>query len=146
METAFKLTQRSEPHFRNRAYQWLDTIVETAPLDFWNDRKKRVIKSIYTHAVDVVRADILPNEDGSLAKPVLLPPSKEPHKGLALRIALNFMTIVKHREFEEYEQAIRSNMLMLLAEDRRDLFRKIIVEKLDFGKDAESLAFLARKT
>ena len=37
-------------------------------------------------------------------------------------------------------------MLMLLAEDRRDLFRKIIVEKLDFGTDAESLAFLARKT
>ena len=56
------------------------------------------------------------------------------------------MSIVKHREFGEYEQAIRSNMLMLLAEDRREVVRKLIIEKLDFGTEPESLAFLARKT
>ena len=37
---------------------WLETLIEVAPLDFWNDRKKRVIKSIYTHAVDTVKSDL----------------------------------------------------------------------------------------
>ena len=58
IETAFKLTQRSELHYRNRAYQWLETLVEIAPLEFWNERKKRVVKSIYTHAVDTVKNDL----------------------------------------------------------------------------------------
>ena len=71
---------------------------------------------------------------------------KEPFKELALKVSLRFMAIVKHREFEEYVNAIRSNMLELLAEDRRENFRKLIVEQLDFGSDPETLAFLARKT
>ena len=37
-------------------------------------------------------------------------------------------------------------MLVILAEDRRENFRKLVVERLDFGPDAEALAFLARKT
>ena len=65
---------------------------------------------------------------------------------MALRISLKFMKIVRHRGFEEYENAIRSNMLVVLAEDRREQFRKLVVEKLDFGKDPDCLAFLARKT
>ena len=58
IETAFKLTQRTEIHYRNRAYQWLETLIDVAPLDFWVDRKKRVVKSIYTHAVDAVKGDL----------------------------------------------------------------------------------------
>ena len=37
-------------------------------------------------------------------------------------------------------------MLEILAEDKRENFRRLVIERLDFGKDAESLAFLARKT
>ena len=59
IETAFKLTQRTEAHYRNRAYQWMETLVDIAPLNYWLERKKRVIKSIYTHAVDTVKSDFL---------------------------------------------------------------------------------------
>lgn len=52
---------------------------------------------------------------------------------MALKIALKFLSIVMHRGFEEYENAIRSNMLMILAEDRRETFRKLVVERLNFG-------------
>ena len=55
LETAFKLTVRSEVHFKNRAYQWLEAIVDVAPQSFWETRKRRVIKSIYTHAVDIAK-------------------------------------------------------------------------------------------
>ena len=71
---------------------------------------------------------------------------KEPYKELALKISLRFLHIVKHRGFDEYEAAIRSNMLMVLAEDTRENFRRLIVERLDFGISPESLTFLARKT
>ena len=149
IETAFKLTQRSELHYKNRAYQWLETLVDVAPLDFWQDRKKRVVKSIYTHAVDVVKSDLAlaqehlkSNEE--LAKQQQL--MKEPYKELALKISLRFLAIVKHRKFDEYEQAIRSNMLKILAEDRREAFRQLVIERLDFGQQAECLAFIARKT
>ena len=71
---------------------------------------------------------------------------KEPFKELALKIALRFMAIVKNREFDEYINAIRSNMLEILAEDKRENFRRLVIERLDFGKDPETLAFLARKT
>lgn len=71
---------------------------------------------------------------------------KEPYKELALKIGIRFLDIVKHRGFDEYVSAIRSNMLMVLAEDRRENFRKLVIEKLDFGDEAESLAFIARKT
>ena len=37
-------------------------------------------------------------------------------------------------------------MLEILAEDKRENFRRLVVERLDFGKEAESLAFLSRKT
>ena len=144
IETAFKLTQRSENHYRNRAYQWLDTLVELAPLDFWNDRKKRVIKSIYTHAIDTVKSDLNLAQGEDQVK--MNQQMKEPYKELSLKIAIKFLEIVKHRGFDEYIQAIRSNMLMILAEDRRETFRKIVIERLDFGSDAESLAFIARKT
>jgi len=71
---------------------------------------------------------------------------KEPFKELALKVALRFLTIVKHRGFEEYITAIRSNMLVILAEDSRESFRRLIVERLDFGEQPEALAFIARKT
>ena len=119
-------------------------MIEVAPLDFWIERKKRVIKSIYTHAVDAVRADLTGHPQQSEIEQIKL--LKEPHKELALKISLRFLTIVKHRGFDEYEQAIRSNMLVVLAEDRREQFRKLVIEKLDFGKQSESLAFIARKT
>ena len=71
---------------------------------------------------------------------------KEPYKELALKIALKFMAVVKSREFDVYEKAIRSNMLEVLAEDKRDNFRRLVIERLDFGTDPECLGFLARKT
>lgn len=57
LETAFKLTVRSEVHLKNRAYQWLESIVDVAPQSFWETRKRRVIKSIYTHAVDIAKVN-----------------------------------------------------------------------------------------
>lgn len=58
METAFKMTSRVEFHLKQRAFQWLETIVEVAPLKFWADRKRRVIKSLYTHALDNIKLEI----------------------------------------------------------------------------------------
>lgn len=119
-------------------------MIDVAPLEFWIERKKRVIKSIYTHAVDAVRADTSTSPQQVDAEQAKL--LKEPFKELALKISLRFLAIVKHRGFEEYELAIRSNMLVVLAEDRREQFRKLVIERLDFGKQAEALAFIARKT
>ena len=56
LETAFKLTVRNETHYKNRAYQWLECIVDVAPMEFWESRKKRIIKSLYTHAIDVAKS------------------------------------------------------------------------------------------
>ena len=58
LETAFKLTSRTEFHLKERAFQWLDTLIEVAPNKFWAERKRRVIKSIYTHALDNVKLDV----------------------------------------------------------------------------------------
>jgi hypothetical protein len=55
METAFKLSIRPESHYRNRAYQWLEAIIDISPLIFWVETKRRTVKSIYTHAVEVSR-------------------------------------------------------------------------------------------
>jgi len=37
-------------------------------------------------------------------------------------------------------------MLQVLAEDRREAFRRLVIEKLDFGNKPECVAFIARKT
>lgn len=51
LETAFKLTQQKQKFGIQRAFQWLAAIVDAAPLPFWREVKKRIIKSIFTHAV-----------------------------------------------------------------------------------------------
>ena len=68
------------------------------------------------------------------------------YKEYALKIALKFMQITSHRGFEEYSSAIRSNLLQMLTEDKRENFRRLIAERLDFGSESVSLAFLAKKT
>ena len=81
----------------------------SAPSEFWRGRKKRVIKSIYTHCVDAVRSDTAkapaPEEAHKFA--LLM---KEPFKEHALKVALRFQSIVAEREFEEYAKAIQSNL------------------------------------
>jgi hypothetical protein len=72
---------------------------------------------------------------------------KEPFKEHALKIALKFMSITKHRvDTKEYKAAIRSNLLQMLSEDPRENFRKLIVERLNFGKKPLKNQFLVRKT
>ena len=97
METSFKLTVRQEVHYKVRAYQWLEAIVDAAPLEFWVERKKRVIKSLYTHSIDLAKIQKL-DED--------IPPKTqammESYKEYALKIALKFQQITKFREFDEY--------------------------------------------
>lgn len=145
LETAFKLTTRSETHYKNRAYQWLEAIVDVTPQSFWDARKRRVVKSIYTHAVDM--AKINPSQTQELEKEKVLAQAREPFKEYALKIALKFISITKKRQdTKEYKTAIRSNLIQMLAEDPRENFRRLIVEKMDFGKKAIYTQFLARKT
>ena len=73
LESAFKLTTRPELHYRNRAYQWLESITEVCPKVFWAERKRRTVKSIYTHAVEVAKTL-----------------GEEAHRESALKIALKF--------------------------------------------------------
>ena len=44
LEAAFKLTTRPETHYKNRAYQWLEAVIESCPQKYWNDRKRRTVK------------------------------------------------------------------------------------------------------
>lgn len=55
MEAAFKLTIKETPHFKNRAFTWLASVVEEGPQQFWQDKKRRTVKSIYTHCVDLIK-------------------------------------------------------------------------------------------
>jgi len=73
LEASFKLTTRQELHFRNRAYQWLEAITDVCPKSFWTERKRRTVKTIYTHAVEVSKSS-----------------GDEMHRECALKIALKF--------------------------------------------------------
>lgn len=110
LESAFKLTTRPELHYRNRAYQWLESITEVCPQVFWAERKRRTVKSIYTHAVEVAKT-----------------PGDEPHRESALKIALKFQEITKNLSFDDYTKTIRGQLLQILADDKRESFRLQIV-------------------
>jgi len=73
LEAAFKLTTRQELHYRNRAYQWLEAITEVCPKSFWVERKRRTVKTIYTHAVEIAKSS-----------------GDEQHRESALKVALKF--------------------------------------------------------
>ena len=90
LESAFKLTTRQELHFRNRAYLWLEAITEVCPKSFWAERKRRTVKTIYTHAVEVAKC-----------------PGDELHRESALKIALKFQEITKELNFDDYSKTIR---------------------------------------
>jgi len=87
IETAFKLTTRNETHFKNRSYQWLETLVDAAPTYFWVDRKRRVIKSLYTHAIDTAKMTPSGSQDDQIKNQML---SREPFKEFALKIGIKF--------------------------------------------------------
>jgi hypothetical protein len=58
LEAAFKVTTRTEPTYKNRAYMWLLAIIEACPDSFWTGFKRRTLKSLYTHAVDTCRTEL----------------------------------------------------------------------------------------
>jgi hypothetical protein len=113
LESAFKLTTRPELHYRNRAYQWLEAITEVCPKVFWAERKRRTVKSIYTHAIEVAKTS-----------------GDEPHRESALKIALKFQEITKDLSFDDYTKTIRGQLLQILADDRRENFRLQIVQRI----------------
>lgn len=54
METSFKLTHHEKKHIFPRGYTWLREVLIKAPLSFMKQQKKRIIKSIFTHAIYAV--------------------------------------------------------------------------------------------
>jgi hypothetical protein len=73
LESAFKLTTKSESYFKNRSYMWLESLIDVCPKAFWTDRKRRTVKAIYTHAFEMARQT-----------------AEEPSRESALKIALKF--------------------------------------------------------
>lgn len=53
LETSFKLTQHKQKINQMRAYGWLDKVLEHAPQGMTSNMKKRVLKSVFTHALNV---------------------------------------------------------------------------------------------
>ena len=119
------MTIRAELHYKNRSYQWLHGIVDIAPLTFWEERKKRVVKSIYTHAVDLL---VNINQNHKTPEDVHKH-QNSPYMESALLIALKFIEINNHREFSDYVSAIRSNLLRLLSEELFDFSKKTMIRQ-----------------
>lgn len=108
LEDAFKLTTRQEPHFKARAYQWLQALVDCCPKAFWADRKRRTVKAIFTHAIDICKqSNPSAPEDANLRE----------H---ALKIVLKFQEITRWRDFDDYALVIQNNLLTMLQQDRRE--------------------------
>lgn len=103
-----------------------------------------MIKSLYTHAVDIAKINPTQTEIDPQKQLAQL---KEPFKEHALKIALKFLKITKKRQdTKEYKEAIRSNLIQMLVEDPRENIRLLIVENMDFGKEQLFTQFLVRKT
>jgi hypothetical protein len=80
------------------------------PKVFWAERKRRTVKTIYTHAIEVAKSS-----------------GDEPHRESALKVALKFQEITKDRDYEDYAKTIRGQLLQILADDKREGFRVLIV-------------------
>ena len=120
METAFKLTQHKEPLVIQRAFQWLLAIVEAAPIQFWREVQKRIIKSIFTHCV----------YNALIGNPKI---KNEGFRINAIRIAGKFQEISKSKGYDEYLKIIRNHLIKVMMEDRKENFRIEAVKQIYLG-------------
>lgn len=133
LEDAFKLTTRQEPHFKARAYQWLEALVDCCPKSFWADRKRRTVKAIFTHAIDICRQSAQTSA-----------PEESQLRENALKIVLKFQEITRWRDFDDYALVIQNNLLTMLQQDRREQWRYLILKHLNWTEMApEALGLVA---
>lgn len=146
METAFKLTQQKQKFGIQRAFQWLASIVEAFPAEIWHQVKKRIIKSIFTHAV--YNAITEPPNTSSGAAVIM---QSDKLRMNAMKIAGKFQQISILKKYSDYTMTIRSHLLKVMMEDPKDKFRVTAVKQVHLGKlghesDAMFLKFFVRKT
>lgn len=110
LESAFKLTQHRVKHIQCRAYAWLATIIENCPQSFLTDMKKRLMKSIFTHSLEVALADDL-NKPDSL-------------KLNGLKIAAKFQIPSRLKGREDYYEIITGHFIKAMMESDRDKIRR----------------------
>ena len=108
LEAAFKLTTQPLYYYKNRAYEWLRSIIEACPEPFWKDKKRRTVKSIYTHAVET--AKITPEQDQC-----------KDAREAARDIVIKFQEVLRsNSEWEDYAKVVQNSLLCLLATDKRE--------------------------
>lgn len=105
-------------------------MIDVCPKDFWAERKRRTVKAIYTHAVEMAR---LP----TTAEP------EQPYRLNALLVALKFQEITKNLQADDYAATIKSNLLNFLCGDSREPFRRTVAEHINLSSlSADELALV----
>lgn len=93
-------------------------MVEECPIEFWQDKKRRTVKSLYTHAIDMIKQASDQND-----------PLKDT-KEQALKIVFKFQEVLSSKEdCQDYAKVVQSSLLALLASDKREQWRHKIIQR-----------------
>jgi len=98
----------------------LAAIVESAPLPFWREVKKRIIKSIFTHAVF----------NSIIENPAI---KIDTFRLNAMKIAAKFQSISKLKDYDEYLKMIRNHFIKIMMEEKKEKFRLEAVKLVYLG-------------
>lgn len=130
METAFKLTHHEKKHMQVRGYTWLREVLYKAPIKFLKDQRKRIIKSIFTHAIYAV-------EHGKKA-------DTEQFKITCIEIAARMYDVVTLKHKSEYEELILNHFIRIMMEDESVNIRKAVLSCIDFTE--KTMPYVILKT
>eukprot|EP00347_Sterkiella_histriomuscorum_P020384 403338008 len=129
LETAFKLTQHKQKNIALKAYQWLLQILECSTLPFLIGQKKRIIKSIFTHAINIVETDMFRLESSKLT---------------GIKIAGRILEVVTEKRKSEYIDLITNHFIKIMMEDESQTVRKEVLALLPLTE--KTIPYVVMKT
>jgi hypothetical protein len=120
IETPFLLTQYKVKAIQLRAFLWLESVILATPIHILADCKRKIIKSIFTHALFLAINDQTSKNDSL--------------KLNAIRISAKLYKAVKLKKKHEYEELILNHLLKLMMEDEKDSVRKECITQIDLNE------------
>lgn len=104
--------------------------MESASDNFLKELKKRIIKSIFTHAIEMVESD----QNFKV----------ESIKLNALKIATRFQVPVKLKKRDDYYELITCHLIKIMMEDEKDRIRKEVISRIELN--SKTLHYVIMKT
>ena len=99
---------------------WLESVICAAPVNILADCKRKLIKSIFTHALFIAINDTSSKNEGL--------------KLNAIRISAKLYKAVKQKKKQEYEELILNHLLKIMMEDEKDLVRRECITQIDLNE------------